>query len=143
MACADRSSGVFVLSVGCLSAAIVAGLVVGIAGNQPAGVVAQLQDLGFEADLLASSAEWGIAKPAGEFFTRLVRATGVAAHEVLYVGDRLDNDILPAAAIGLRTALLRRGPWGHIHAYRPEATVANLHLDSLRQQSSIVAGNDR
>jgi hypothetical protein len=58
MACADRSSGVFVLSVGCLSAANVAGLVVGIAGNQPAGVVAQLQDLGFEADLLASSAEW-------------------------------------------------------------------------------------
>lgn len=119
MACADRSSGVFVLSVGCLSAAKVAGLVVGIAGNQPAGVVAQVQDLGFEADLLASSAEWGIAKPAGEFFNRLVRATGVAAHEVLYVGDRLDNDILPAAAIGLRAALLRRGPWGHIHAYSP------------------------
>jgi FMN phosphatase YigB (HAD superfamily) len=33
---------------------------------------------------------------------------------VLYVGDRLDNDIRPAQAAGMATALLRRGPWGHI-----------------------------
>ena len=34
--------------------------------------------------------------------------------EILYVGDRLDNDISPAIDAGLATAWLRRGPWGFI-----------------------------
>lgn len=30
------------------------------------------------------------------------------------MGDWLDNDIRPAQTLGIRTAVLRRGPWGHI-----------------------------
>jgi len=115
----------------CLSAVKAAGLVVGIAGNQPAGAVAQLHALGFEADVVASSAQWGTSKPSEEFFTRVVHFIDMGAEEILYVGDRLDNDILPAAAIGMRTALLRRGPWGHIHCTRPDAARADLQLESL------------
>ncbi len=33
---------------------------------------------------------------------------------MLYVGDRLDNDIRPAQRFGFGTALIRRGPWGFI-----------------------------
>jgi FMN phosphatase YigB (HAD superfamily) len=33
---------------------------------------------------------------------------------VLYVGDRLDNDIRPAQDAGISAALIRRGPWGYI-----------------------------
>jgi len=33
---------------------------------------------------------------------------------VLYVGDRIDNDIRPAQQVALATAVIRRGPWGHI-----------------------------
>ena len=53
------------------------------------------------------------------------------ADRVLYVGDRLDNDVLPARAAGMRTAFLRRGPWGHVHALRPQAALADVRVDSL------------
>ena len=125
----------------CVSATRASGRVVGIAGNQPAAAVAALQALGFGADFIASSQQWGVAKPSVEFFTRIVRTCGRQAHEILYVGDRLDNDILPAHAAGLRTGLLRRGPWGHIHCRRPEAATAGLLLDSLHHLHLLLSGD--
>lgn len=115
----------------CLRRLRAAGVVVGIAGNQPAGAVEQLRALGFEADFVASSHGWGVEKPDRAFFDRVVQEAGVAPGEVLYVGDRLDNDVLPAARAGMRTAFLRRGPWGYVHARRPEAAAADLRLDDL------------
>ncbi|WP_166970160.1 HAD family hydrolase [Brevibacterium atlanticum] len=115
----------------CLQAAKTAGLVVGIAGNQPAGAVEQLQALGLSADFVASSFEWKIAKPAGAFFTEVVRFASVDAAEILYVGDRIDNDIIPAKRAGMMTAFLRRGPWGQIQRRWPEADAADLTVDSL------------
>jgi FMN phosphatase YigB (HAD superfamily) len=41
----------------------------------------------------------------------MVLEAGCPAGQLLYVGDRLDNDIRPAQAAGLATALIRRGPW--------------------------------
>ncbi|MHA7284434.1 HAD family hydrolase [Arthrobacter sp. TMS2-4] len=117
----------------CLRAARDTGLVVGIAGNQPRGVESQLHELGFAADFIASSAAWGVAKPSAVFFARIVQAAQLDAREILYVGDRLDNDILPAREAGMRTAFLRRGPWGYLHAHRPEAELADLRVGSLSE----------
>jgi len=117
----------------CLHAARAAGLLVGIAGNQPADAVAQLHTLGFEADFVASSAEWGVAKPSLAFFSRIAQRADLNPDAILYVGDRLDNDILPARQLGMRTAFLRRGPWGYIHSQREEAQLADIRLDSLAQ----------
>lgn len=122
----------------CLHAARRAGLVVGVAGNQPAGAISQLRSLGFATDFVASSTEWNISKPATEFFTKLVSVAGLDAHQIMYVGDRLDNDILPAKRAGLRTALIRRGPWGHLHARRQEAKLADLQLDSLSDLTALL-----
>jgi FMN phosphatase YigB (HAD superfamily) len=118
-------------AISCLSTVRGAGLAVGVAGNQPNGTQALLQAAGVQADFIASSAEWGLAKPDSRFFERLVDESGVAANAVLYVGDRLDNDILPARSRGMRTAFLRRGRWGHIHSTRAEAALADMHLKSL------------
>lgn len=117
----------------CLRAAREAGLLVGIAGNQPASTEVQLVSLGFEADFIASSARWGVAKPSPDFFRKIIEAAGTVPHQILYVGDRVDNDVLPARAAGLRTAFLRRGPWGFIQAEHPEANLADLRLHSLAQ----------
>jgi FMN phosphatase YigB (HAD superfamily) len=38
------------------------------------------------------------------------RAAPCQAEEILYVGDRMDNDIRPTAEVGMKTALIRRGP---------------------------------
>lgn len=53
------------------------------------------------------------------------------ARAILYVGDRLDNDVVPARAVGMRTAFLRRGPWGYIHAQLPQAALADVQVNSL------------
>lgn len=126
-------------ALGCLQAARTAGLLVGIAGNQPAGAVVELRGLGFDADLVASSAEWGISKPSEAFFERLVSATGFEPHEIMYVGDRVDNDIVPARAVGLRTAHIRRGPWGYIHSGYLDAGTTDLQLNSLAQLADSLA----
>jgi HAD superfamily hydrolase (TIGR01549 family) len=102
-----------------------------IAGNQPpqAGDALRRMDLGV--DGIYTSAQWGVEKPAPEFFDLVARACGVPREEICYVGDRLDNDVLAAARSGMRTVLLRRGPWGYLHAARPQAAQADLLLDGL------------
>jgi FMN phosphatase YigB (HAD superfamily) len=101
-------------AVPCMSQLRAAGLVVGVAGNQTARAESILRGLGLPADWIGTSAGWGVEKPAPEFFQRAVSETAVDAPEVLYVGDRLDNDIRPALRSGLQAALLRRGPWGRL-----------------------------
>ncbi|MCJ1714907.1 HAD family hydrolase [Curtobacterium sp. VKM Ac-2922] len=120
-------------ALACLRAVGTAGLKVGIAGNQPTRVEAELRAVGFAPDFIASSARWGVEKPSPEFFERVVAESGLRPTSILYVGDRLDNDVLPARRAGMRTAHLRRGPWGHVHAARPEAELADLRLGSLTE----------
>jgi HAD superfamily hydrolase (TIGR01509 family) len=96
-----------------------AGLRIGIAGNQPDGVAEALTALDLGAHFVATSAQWGVSKPAPEFFSRVVAATGVEPARIHYVGDRLDNDAEPAAAAGLRPIFIPRGLWGRLHDTRP------------------------
>ena len=67
---------------------------------------------------------------------RLIESAGCAPEEIAYVGDRLDNDILPAAASGLTTVFIRRGPWGYFYATQPEVEQAHLRIESLRELPS-------
>lgn len=115
----------------CLKALRDNGLTVVIAGNQPpqAGDALRRMDLGV--DGIYTSDQWGVEKPSPEFFALVERACGVPGKEICYVGDRLDNDVLAAGRAGMRTVLLRRGPWGYLHAARPEAAQADLVLDDL------------
>lgn len=108
-----------------------AGLLIGIAGNQPEEAEAEIRGFGVALDFVASSAGWGVAKPDPAFFNRIVSETGVAPNRIAYIGDRLDNDVLPAIAAGMIGVFLRRGPWGVIHATWPEAARADLRIESL------------
>lgn len=47
-----------------------------------------------------------------------------------YVGDRLDNDVRPALACGLRAVQVRRGPWARIGPPSEEAS-GHSRVDSL------------
>lgn len=115
----------------CLRALRAAGYRIGIAGNQPKEAEAALTAAGLAADFIASSARWGVEKPSAAFFARLVEAAGVPAADIAYVGDRLDNDILPARVAGLTAVFIRRGPWGHLHAGRVEIGRAHLRIEGL------------
>ncbi|MFJ8146057.1 HAD family hydrolase [Streptomyces sp. NPDC096048] len=108
------------------------GLRVVIAGNQTARAGELLRALDLPADVVATSGEWGVAKPRPEFFQRATEAGQAPPGETVYVGDHPANDTLPAAAAGLRTAHLRRGPWGHLWADTPEVVgTADWRIDSL------------
>jgi len=118
-------------AIACLAACRAAGFVIGIAGNQPEEAEAALKRAGAPADFIASSARWGVEKPSPAFFDKVAKAAGVAVAEIAYVGDRLDNDVLPAREAGMTAIFIRRGPWGVIHALRPEAALAHLRLETL------------
>ena len=118
-------------AIPCLAALRQRGIKVLVAGNQPIEAEAALVRLGLPADMIVSSARWGVAKPAAGFFAKVIEAAGVPAHRIAYVGDRLANDVLPARAAGMLAVFLRRGPWGFMHAELPDIAQAHLRVDSL------------
>jgi HAD superfamily hydrolase (TIGR01549 family) len=117
-----------------------AGLWVGIAGNQTVRAGGILRSLDLPCDFLATSDDWGVSKPDPAFFTHVAEAAPCPAEEILYVGDRLDNDIRPAVKVGMRTALIRRGPWATIQQADPDAdALTTMRLDSLTELPEKVA----
>lgn len=55
-----------------------------------------------------ASAVIGISKPSPALFRHAVDALGLPPAAVLHVGDRLDNDVIPARAAGLGALLVDR-----------------------------------
>ena len=98
------------------------GLWLDIAGNQTVRAGSLLRGLGLPADMIATSDDWGVSKPSLGFFRKMIEVSPFGPGEILYVGDRLDNDIMPAARLGLRTALINRGPWAMIWQDDPAAS---------------------
>ena len=115
----------------CLARLRRAGYKTGVAGNQPAGVEAALERSGVHADFFGSSARWRAWKPAPAFFRHVVRASGCTAEEIAYVGDRLDNDVVPAAQAGMMAVHLRRGPWGYAAPEDEAMRCASARISSL------------
>jgi HAD superfamily hydrolase (TIGR01662 family) len=117
----------------CLRALHDAGYRIGVVGNQPARAEGALADLGLPIDLLATSSSWGVQKPDPRFFARIATELDVPAAEIAYVGDRLDNDVQPAAAAGMQAIFIRRGPWAWIQAPRDDPAEASLTIATLSE----------
>ncbi|MGB3328756.1 MAG: HAD family hydrolase, partial [Thermomicrobiales bacterium] len=114
------------------------GLQIGIAGNQPSGVVEQLAGLDLPLDLIASSSTLGVSKPDPRFFEQIASQLHLAPNEIVYVGDRLDNDVLPALSLGMHAVFIKRGPWGYIHATWPQAHRVAYTIASLAEIEGII-----
>lgn len=110
------------------------GLRVIVAGNQTVKAGKLLEALDLPVDVLATSADWGFAKPDPAFFDRLIEEAAVDPQDIVYVGDHPHNDVFPAHTTGLRTAHLRRGPWGHLWANDPKVVeTADWRINSLTE----------
>jgi FMN phosphatase YigB (HAD superfamily) len=103
-----------------------------VLGNQPAVRTAELRAIGVDAEVIVMSEEMGVEKPDPAFFRQTLERLGRPdPASVAYVGDRVENDVIPAQAAGLRPIWLRRGPWGRIRTDRPPE--AALIVDSLTE----------
>jgi len=128
-----RADDLYPDAIPAMQALIERGYRLAVIGNQPAGRTAELRGLGVPAEVIAMSAEMGVAKPAPAFFERALELIGSPEPgSVAYVGDRVDNDLLPAAAAGLRAVWIKRGPWGIIERL-PEGTAVALVVGSLAE----------
>jgi HAD superfamily hydrolase (TIGR01549 family) len=104
-----------------------------IFGNQPAHRSAELRALDLPVEVIAMSAEMGVAKPSPSYFATILERLGDPdPGSVTHVGDRLDNDVMAAAVAGLRSVWIRRGPWGRIQAL-PDGFQPDLVIDSLAE----------
>ena len=94
-----------------LSALVAKGYKLGIIANQKPGTAERLESWGLHQyfDVIAASAELGYAKPDKEIFEKALELAGCTAEESVMVGDRLDNDMIPAKAIGMETVWIKNG----------------------------------
>ena len=117
------------------------GLWLGIAGNQTVRAGGLLRELFTDdVDLIGTSDDWGASKPDIAFFERVAEVTPFATDEILYVGDRVDNDLRPGAAAGMHTALVHRGPWATIQWNTEEAVkLPTFRVESLLELPGLIA----
>jgi len=111
-----------------------------IFGNQPANRTAELRALNLPAEVIAMSEEMGVAKPEPAYFVRVLELLGEPdPASVAHVGDRVDNDVMPAITAGFRSIWIRRGPWGVIQRLPDGARPAAV-IDSLAELGSHLEG---
>ncbi len=106
----------------------------GIIANQPMGTEKRLTEYGIRGyfSLVLSSAEEGMEKPEAALFLRALERAGCEAGEAYMIGDRPDNDIAPAKALGMKTVRVTQGLGGRMPV-TGEALQADYTISSLSE----------
>ena len=83
----------------------------GIIANQAAGAPGRLEKWGIISyfGVIITSAEVGFSKPDRRIFEMALRQADCLSANAVMIGDRLDNDILPAKQLGMKTVWVRQG----------------------------------
>jgi len=83
----------------------------GIIANQSLGTQERIDKWGIGKyfDVVVASAEAGCAKPDLRIFQMALQKAKCEPNEAVMVGDRLDNDIVPAKELGIKTVWVRQG----------------------------------
>ena len=108
------------------------GYKLGVVANQKYGTEQRLKNWNLLQcfDFIAASAELGMAKPEPAIFEWALEQADCHPHNVVMVGDRLDNDMAPANRFGIHSVRLLRG-LGAYHKpqsadEKPEHTISSL-----------------
>ncbi len=107
----------------------------GIIANQSAGSAQRLADWGIGRyfDLVLASAEAGVEKPNPAIFEMALRRAGCLPENAVMVGDRLDNDILPAKQLGMKTVWVKQG----FAAYQSASDIPDNTVNSLMEITNL------
>lgn len=112
---------------------------IGVLANQEAAVVDALRrdGLGELIDIWGVSALVGHEKPSRELFDWCLAQAGAEPGQAVHVGNRLDNDVRPAAALGLGTVWVLRGD-APDHPTAAQLAEPDLTVTSLAELTPIV-----
>ena len=69
-------------------------------------------------------------KPEHKFFIHAMREVGCTPEEAVMVGDRIDNDIIPAKELGMHSIRVRTGYFAADTA-KNDAEVADVEINCL------------
>ena len=107
---------------------------IGIIANQNPGSKERLNKLGLlkYIDLVIASAEEGVEKPDLRIFQLALERANCKPEEAVMVGDRIDNDIIPAKKIGMKTVWIKQG-FGGLSEQMTEAQQPDYSVDSLNE----------
>lgn len=108
----------------------------GLLANQPAECAQSLKRRGLWSffKVHGISDIVGMSKPDVAFFRWALEQAGVRAEQCVMVGDRMDNDVTPAKALGMKTVLLY---WRDVYDKGVTCTTdyERMYLDSVNRAS--------
>ena len=106
------------------------GFRLGVIANQNPGTAQRLKDWDLLQyfDVVAPSAELGVAKPDPAIFRWALDQAGCSPSQAVMVGDRLDNDIAAAGRLGFHTVRLLRA----LGAYHEPQSAEELPEHTIR-----------
>lgn len=115
---------------------------IGLLANQEASVIDALRrdGLGELIDVWGVSAVVGFEKPSRELFDWSLAQAGTTADRSVHVGNRLDNDVRPAAALGLGTVWVLRGDAPDVPTADQRAE-PDLTVDTLDGLAELLLGS--
>ncbi len=105
---------------------------IGIIANQSLGTKERLEQHGIlqYIDLVVASAEEGVAKPDKRIFEIALNRSNCNPGNAIMIGDRIDNDIIPANELGMGTIWIKQGFGGYWNVTKEiekaDYTVSNL-----------------
>ena len=86
-----------------------------------------------------------ISKPSVDFFKHYLTKLNVNSDEVIFIGDRLDNDIIPAKSLGIKTIWYKNGFYKIMQPLSqnemPDAVVENS-FEIVNAVKAIVQGSN-
>lgn len=105
---------------------------IGIIANQPLGTSERLENLGVRKyiDLVIASAEEGVSKPDRRIFEIALERSGCKPENAVMIGDRIDNDIVPAKQLGMKTIWIKQG-FGSLWTVMEESEKADIEVNNL------------
>lgn len=112
---------------------------IGVIANQALGTADRLREFGIlqEFDLVVASAEEGVEKPDPRIFQIALERAGCRPEEAFMIGDRIDNDIMPAKRLGMRTVWIQQG-YGKYWQISGDAEAPDITADSLTELADIL-----
>ena len=125
-------------AAGCL-AALRGSYKIGVIANQIPGTAERMRASGLSRylDLIVASAEEGLEKPDPRIFQTALARANCRPERAAMIGDRIDNDIVPAKRLGMTTIWIRQG-FGGMAENLTEAETPDYSVRDLRELAELL-----